>query len=185
MRRFGMPMGPFEVVDEVGLDVAMKVAEVLGKAFPQRMAPAPVLARMVEAGRLGKKSGRGFYRRDGRRRVPDESVRPLLGLPGERKGASPELLAERMSLAMINESAWCLEDRVVSDAGSVDLAMIFGTGFPPFRGGPLRYADTLGLGAVVTRLRALRAERGERFEPCPGLVRRAEAGATFTQPVVT
>jgi 3-hydroxyacyl-CoA dehydrogenase/enoyl-CoA hydratase/3-hydroxybutyryl-CoA epimerase len=185
MRRFGMPMGPFEVVDEVGLDVAMKVADVLGKAFPQRMAPAPLLARMVEAGRLGRKSGSGFYRRDGRRRVPDDAVRPLLGLPAERRGASHDMLSERMAMAMINESAWCLEDRVVSDAGSVDLAMIFGTGFPPFRGGPLRYADTLGLAAVVTRLRALRAEKGERFEPCPGLVRRAEARETFTQPVVT
>lgn len=185
MRRFGMPMGPFEVVDEVGLDVAKKVAEVLGTAFPQRMAPAPVLAKMVEAGRLGKKSGKGFYRRDGRRRVPDSSVRPLLGLGAERRAESHDALSERMVMAMINESAWCLEDGVVADAGAVDLAMIFGTGFPPFRGGPLRWADTLGLPQVVTRLRALRAEKGERFEPCPGLVRRAEAGETYTQPLVT
>ncbi len=176
MRRFGMPMGPFEVVDEVGLDVAMKVAQVLGAAFPQRMAPAPVLAKMVEAGRLGKKSGNGFYRRDGRRRVPDDTVRALLGLPAERKAPSLDALSDRMALAMVNESAWCLEDRVVPDAGSVDLAMIFGTGFPPFRGGPLRHADTIGLPQVVARLRALRAERGERFEPCPGLVRRARGG---------
>ena len=73
----------------------------------------------------------------------------------------------------------------MADAGAVDLAMIFGTGFPPFRGGPLRWADTLGLPQVVARLRALRAEKGERFEPCPGLVRRAEAGETYTQPLVT
>ncbi len=184
MRRFGMPMGPFEVVDEVGLDVAMKVAGVLGAAFPGRMAPAPLLETMVAAGRLGKKAGLGFYRHAGRRRSADPSLRALLKLPAMRTGTRPEQHTERMTLAMVNESARCVEEGIVADAGQVDVAMIYGAGFPPFRGGPLRWADSLGLPNVVARLRALRAEKGERFEPCALLVRTAEAGRTLTSPPV-
>jgi 3-hydroxyacyl-CoA dehydrogenase/enoyl-CoA hydratase/3-hydroxybutyryl-CoA epimerase len=181
MRRFGMPMGPFEVVDEVGLDVALKVAGVLSAAFPSRMQPAPLLEKMVGAGRLGRKSGTGFYRHAGRRRTADPAVRNLLGLPAVRTGATPDQLAERMTLAMVNEGARCLEEGIVDGAGAVDVAMIFGAGFPPFRGGVLRHADSLGLPQVVARLRALRAEKGERFEPCALLVRTAEAGKSFTR----
>lgn len=181
MRRFGMPMGPFEVVDEVGLDVALKVAGVLSAAFPARMAPAPLLETLVAAGRLGRKNGLGFYRHAGRRRTADGAVRTLLALPAVRSGTSPEQLTERMTLAIVNEAARCVEEGVVADAGQVDLAMILGAGFPPFRGGPLRYADALGLPTVVARLRALRAEKGERFEPCALLVRTAESGGTFTR----
>ncbi len=182
MRRFGMPMGPFEVVDEVGLDVANKVAGVLSAAFPERMKPAPLLEKMLAAGRLGRKSGLGFYRHAGRKRTPDPAVRGLLALPAVRSGASEAQATERMVLAMINEGARCLEEHVVADAGAVDVAMIFGAGFPPFRGGVMRHADTLGLANVVARLRALRAEKGVRFEPCTLLVRTAESGATFTSP---
>jgi 3-hydroxyacyl-CoA dehydrogenase/enoyl-CoA hydratase/3-hydroxybutyryl-CoA epimerase len=183
MRRFGMPMGPFEVVDEVGLDVANKVAGVLGAAFPGRMQPAPLLEKLIAAGRLGRKNGLGFYRHAGRKRTLDRSVRALLALPAQRAPATDEQLAERMALAMVNEGARCLEEGVVADAGQVDVAMIFGAGFPPFRGGVLRYADTLGLRQVVARLTALQAQRGARFEPCALLRRKAEAGETFTAPI--
>ncbi len=185
MRDFGMPMGPFEVVDEVGIDVANKVAGVLSKAFPGRMSPSPVLERMVAAGRLGKKNGRGFYLHRGKKREADPQLRGVLGLERERRSTRIDLLAERMVLAMLNESARCLEEGVVSDAGMLDLAMIFGTGFPPFRGGPLRHADTLGLPHVVSRLKALAAERGERFTPSALLAKLAAEGGTFTQPVVS
>lgn len=184
MRRFGMPMGPFEVVDEVGLDVAQKVAGVLSAAFPSRMAPAPLLEKLVAAGRLGRKNGRGFYRHQGRKRTPDAEVPALLGLGSSRRTATADQLSERMGLAIVNEAAHCVEEGIVSEAGHVDLAMIFGTGFSPFLGGPLRWADSLGLPHVVGRLRALQAEQGARFEPCALLVRKAEAGETFTQPVV-
>jgi 3-hydroxyacyl-CoA dehydrogenase/enoyl-CoA hydratase/3-hydroxybutyryl-CoA epimerase len=180
MRVFGMPMGPFEVLDEVGLDVANKVAAVLSKAFPDRMEAAPALETLIAAGRLGRKSGRGFYRHRGGKRLPDSHLRELLKLKRERRVPALEILSERMVLAMINEAARCLEDGVVADAGLLDLAMIFGTGFPPWRGGPLRYADSMGLVKIESRLGALRAERGERFAPAGLLVRLAAEGGSFT-----
>jgi len=180
MRRFGMPMGPFEVVDEVGLDVAHKVAGVLAAAFPARMQPSPALEKLLAAGRLGRKSGRGFYRHRGRKRQPDRSVRGILGLPHARRPQSVDTLAERMVLVMINEAARCVEEGIVAGPEQVDLAMVFGAGFPPHRGGVLRYADTVGLQMVLDRLRALRAERGPRFEPSALLVEKVEREATFT-----
>ncbi|MFI5372700.1 MAG: 3-hydroxyacyl-CoA dehydrogenase NAD-binding domain-containing protein, partial [Candidatus Eisenbacteria bacterium] len=183
MRRFGMPMGPFEVVDEVGIDVAHKVAGVLSAAFPRRMTSAAALEKLLAAGRLGRKSGRGFYRHRGRRREPDPELRPLLGLTRERTAPTPEMLIERMVLAMVNESARCLEEGIVADAGKVDLALVFGAGFPPFRGGPLRHADRTGLTKIHQRLMALHAEKGERFEPAALLARLATEGGSFTQPV--
>ena len=185
MRRFGMPMGPFEVVDEVGLDVAQKVAGVLSRAFPERMAESPAIDKLVAAGRLGKKNGLGFYRHRGRERRPDPVVRALLGLTRRRKPQTLEILAERMVLVMINEAALCLGEGVVADAGKLDLAMIFGAGFPPFRGGLLRYADAFGLVKAEQRLIALRAEKGDRFKPAALLSKLAASGGTFTAPLVT
>ena len=182
MRAWGMPMGPFEVTDEVGLDVAAKVAGILAHAFPERMSSSNALAAMIAAGRLGRKSGRGFYVHRGRKRTPDPEVRGLLGLQRERKVPSTDPLTMRMALAMVNEAAHCLEEQVAADAGTIDVAMVFGAGFPPFRGGPLRWADTQGLSKVEGRLRSLRAERGERFTPAPMLVRLAAEGGSFTQP---
>ena len=184
MRRFGMPMGPFEVVDEVGLDVAQKVSGVLSRAFPDRMSSSAAIDKLVAAGRLGRKNGRGFYRHRGRKREPDPAVRSLLGLHRRRRPPGPDALAERMVLAMINEAVFVLEQGVVEDAGKIDLAMIFGAGFPPFRGGLLRYADTVGLARVEARLSALRAEKGERFAPAAMLSRLVAEGKTFTAPIV-
>jgi 3-hydroxyacyl-CoA dehydrogenase/enoyl-CoA hydratase/3-hydroxybutyryl-CoA epimerase len=180
MRRFGMPMGPFEVVDEVGLDVAHKVAGVLAAAFPDRMQPSAALEKLLAAGRLGRKNGRGFYRHQGRKRTPDRSVRGLLGLSHVRRPVSVDALSERMVLAMVNEAARCVEECIVAGPDPVDLAMIFGAGFPPWRGGVLRHADAVGLGVIVDRLRSLKAEKGPRFEPCSLLVAKAERGESFT-----
>jgi 3-hydroxyacyl-CoA dehydrogenase/enoyl-CoA hydratase/3-hydroxybutyryl-CoA epimerase len=183
MRRFGMPMGPFEVVDEVGLDVAQKVAGVLSRAFPRHMTVAPELEKMVASGRLGRKNGIGFYRYRGRRRLPDPTLRALLGHVRHRRAQTPDVLSERLSLVMINEAARCLEEAVVADASKIDLAMVFGAGFPPFRGGLLRYADSFGLARAEQRLTALRAEKGDRFEPAALLSRLAAQGGRFTTPL--
>jgi 3-hydroxyacyl-CoA dehydrogenase/enoyl-CoA hydratase/3-hydroxybutyryl-CoA epimerase len=182
MRRFGMPMGPFELLDEIGLDVARRAANTLGKAFPERAAPVTTLDALVERGRLGRKNGLGFYRHRGKKRTPDPQLRALLKLTRRRSSPTPDPLSERMVIAMINEAALCLEQKVVPEAGWIDLAMILGAGFPPFRGGVLRHADTFGLAKVVTRLSALRAEKGDRFQPAPLLVTLAESGGTFTNP---
>lgn len=184
MRGFGMPMGPFEVLDEVGLDVAGKVAGILGKAFPERMPETQALATLIAAKRLGRKTGAGFYRHVGGKRQPDPTIRRVLGIRRERPAPPPEVLSDRMVAAMVNEASRCLEDGVAADAGAIDLAMIFGAGFPPFRGGPLRYADTVGLQRLQSRLAALAAEKGPRFEPSRLLADLASRGETFTQPIV-
>ncbi|HET7224216.1 MAG TPA: 3-hydroxyacyl-CoA dehydrogenase NAD-binding domain-containing protein, partial [Candidatus Eisenbacteria bacterium] len=182
MRGFGMPMGPFEVVDEVGIDVAAKVAAILARAFPDRMSESPVLGRMVEADRFGRKTGAGFYRYRGRRREPDPAVIRLIGVTPRRRPERLDALAERMALVMVNEAARCLEDQIAADAGMIDLAMVLGAGFPPFRGGPLRWADALGAARVESRLNALRGEKGDRFRPAPLVSKLANEGRTFTPP---
>jgi len=158
------------------------VAAILSRAFPERMSVAAQLEKLVEAGRLGRKSGAGFYRHHGGKRTPDPQAIRLLGPVRERKPPSLKVLAERMTLAMVNEAAHCLAEGVVADAGTLDLALLYGAGFPPYRGGPLRHADTLGLARVEARLTALRAEKGERFLPAPLIVRLAAEGGSLASP---
>lgn len=179
---FGMPMGPFRLLDEVGLDVSRHVAGILYEAFGDRMRPAPALVKLSETARLGKKGGRGFYRFEGEReKGVDESIYAELGdaVPAERRTIGKDVIQERCILVMINEAARALEDGIVSEPGAVDLAMITGTGFPPFRGGLLRHADALGLPKVVEKLEAYERELGVRFQPAPLLRAHAEAGRGF------
>ena len=150
----------------------------LAPAFPDRMTPAPALDKLVAAGRLGQEE-RARLLPPPRPASAEPDPRLRRAARAERASArapSREALSERMVLAMINEAVRCLEDGVVADAGMLDLAMIFGAGFPPFRGGLLRHADTLGLAKVEARLTALRAEKGERFEPAALLTRLAARG---------
>jgi 3-hydroxyacyl-CoA dehydrogenase/enoyl-CoA hydratase/3-hydroxybutyryl-CoA epimerase len=157
---FGMPMGPIELIDSVGLDVAMHVSRVLSAAF-NREAPE-ILSGMVEKQRLGRKSGQGFYTwTDGK------AVKPA---PGDAE--IPADLTDRLMLPMINEAVACLSERVVADADLLDAGVIFGTGFAPFRGGPLHYAKNRGADDIVTKLEALCREfaghDGDRFKPHAG-----------------
>jgi 3-hydroxyacyl-CoA dehydrogenase/enoyl-CoA hydratase/3-hydroxybutyryl-CoA epimerase len=171
---FGMPMGPMALLDEVGLDVAAKVAGILSAAFGDRMTKSAVVDKLYADGRHGKKNGKGLYvYKDGKRVGPDPSVYKLIGVSPHP--ADARVASERMLLAMINEAALILDEKIVASAPEVDLAMIMGTGFPPFRGGLLRYADSLGLPYILARLDELSTTAGPRFnasEPLRRLVQR-------------
>ncbi|HEY1433965.1 MAG TPA: 3-hydroxyacyl-CoA dehydrogenase NAD-binding domain-containing protein, partial [Thermoanaerobaculia bacterium] len=166
MTAFGMPVGPLALLDDVGLDVAAKGGEVLQAAFPERLKMGGEEA-LVASGRLGRKNGKGFYVYDGgSRRGPAREAYAALRV--ERRDKSPlpaEVIEARLVLPMINEASFCLEDAIVTDPARLDLAMIFGTGFPPFRGGLLRHADAIGLGRVFSRLDDLAERLGPRFAP--------------------
>ena len=152
---FGMPMGPVELVDSVGIDVALHVSKVLGAAakrpVPQR------LADMVEAGQLGRKSGQGFYRWEN-----GKAVKPPAG------GSAGQDVQDRLILPMVNEAVACLHDGIVSDDELLDAGVIFGTGFAPFRGGPINYARERGVDDVVARLNEFTERYGDRFTPHAG-----------------
>jgi 3-hydroxyacyl-CoA dehydrogenase / enoyl-CoA hydratase / 3-hydroxybutyryl-CoA epimerase len=179
---FGMPMGPFRLLDEVGLDIARHAGRTMHEAFGDRFAPAPALVALEGGDRLGRKNGKGFYiYENGRQKHPDTSIYDELGdaISGERSVIGSAVIRDRCVLPMINEAARILEDRVARSPGDIDLAMITGTGFPPFRGGLLRYADGLGVGEVADRLGALEQAHGARFAPAPLLHEKAEAGEGF------
>jgi 3-hydroxyacyl-CoA dehydrogenase/enoyl-CoA hydratase/3-hydroxybutyryl-CoA epimerase len=152
---FGMPMGPIELADTVGLDICLHIleflADVIGVKPPER------LKRMVEDGKLGRKGGEGFYAWEGGRAVKPEA----------EAGAEPEF-ADRLILPILNTCAACLREGVVAETDFIDAAMIFGTGFAPFRGGPLGYAKSRGIDDVTTQLEALEARFGPRFHPDAG-----------------
>ena len=172
MTAFGMPMGPLALLDQVGLDTARHVGEVLRAALGKRAgSDGALLSALVSAGKLGQKNERGFYRyRNEKRTVPDGDTYGLIGSPTPRE-LPAETLQERMVLAMINEAAICLDENVVRHPRDVDVAMVMGTGFPPFRGGLLRHADMVGIPIVADRLARLAEAHGERFRPAPLLQR--------------
>jgi 3-hydroxyacyl-CoA dehydrogenase/enoyl-CoA hydratase/3-hydroxybutyryl-CoA epimerase len=180
MKDFGMPVGPLALLDDIGLDVAVKAGEVLQAAFPQRIKSGGDEA-LVAAGRLGRKSGGGFYEyRDGKRGEPsDKAYEILRAQPTASPRYSREVIESRLVLPMVNEAAFCLEDGVVPGPGKLDLAMILGTGFPPFRGGLLKWADSIGLPRVRSLLEELTERFGSRFEPARSIRRLADARGTF------
>jgi 3-hydroxyacyl-CoA dehydrogenase/enoyl-CoA hydratase/3-hydroxybutyryl-CoA epimerase len=180
MSDWGMPLGPMELTDEVGIDVATKVAHILNDAFGERLPLPEWLDKAPASGRLGKKNGKGFYRYEGReRKDPDPSVYALLGISPKVENPDPGAIADRMVLPMVNEAARCLEEGVVRSAADVDLALIFGTGFPPFRGGLCRWADQEGLARIIATLERLEGAVGDRFRPSEVLRATAEAGGFY------
>jgi 3-hydroxyacyl-CoA dehydrogenase/enoyl-CoA hydratase/3-hydroxybutyryl-CoA epimerase len=173
MSRFGMPMGPARLLDEIGLDVVAHVSETLANAFGERFVPAPLMSEVLATGVTGRKGGRGFYLYEGgKRKGINPEIEELLRTASAGRLPSATEAEERMVFGMVNEAARTLDDGVVDSPEALDVAMIMGTGFPPFRGGLLRYADRLGLDLVAMRLRLYAAKVGDRFEPAPGLLER-------------
>ena len=181
-KHFGMPMGPLRLIDEVGIDISAHAGAALHKGLGDRLAPSPALVALGKTERLGRKGGRGFYLYEkGRQKQVDESVYAELGasVPNERHKLGDRDIRARLVVQMINEAARALEEGIVRTAADVDLAMIMGTGFPPFRGGLLRFADSLHPKGVLDRARELEQAHGERFAPADLLVELANSDRTF------
>ncbi len=175
---FGFPVGPLTLLDEVGIDVGYEVSGILGRAFGPRMQPPAGLRQLVDRGSLGKKSGRGFYVHDGRSRRANDEIYTLLGAsPTDDAKVIP--IAERCVLQMVNEAARCLESGILRSARDGDIGAVYGLGFPPFLGGPFRYADSLGASQLVRRLEHFAESHGERYLPADILGRLAERGQGF------
>jgi len=154
--KFGMPMGPIELLDTVGLDVAASVGRELAPFLGLQI---PAALATVEAGRRGKKDGQGIYKWENGRAVKPEVARDY---------QAPSDLEDRLILPLLNEAVACLHDGVVADADLLDAGVIFGTGFAPFRGGPIQHIRATGADALVDKLRTLQARHGDRFAPRPG-----------------
>ena len=174
---FGMPMGPFVLADEVGLDVGYKVAKVLEEAYGERMKVSVILDRVYQQMQLlGKKSGKGFYIHSGKKREVNAEVAAIVF---SKREFDEKEIVDRALLIMINEAAMCLEEGIVDNAQYLDMAMVMGTGFPPFRGGLLRYADSIGIDSIVMTLEALAKNHGIRFEPAKLLRNMVKTKKTF------
>jgi 3-hydroxyacyl-CoA dehydrogenase/enoyl-CoA hydratase/3-hydroxybutyryl-CoA epimerase len=194
---FGFPVGPITLIDEVGLDVATKAGKIMADAYPDRMEPAKSIQAVVAAGRYGRKSKKGFYSYDteGKKGEVDPSVYALFLEPGSipvaksmapqsaEPPAWPEMPAvqiqQRTVLAMLNEAARCLSDGIIRSPRDGDVGAVFGIGFPPFRGGPFRYMDSLGVKIVVQRLEDLNARFPGRYEPADTLLEMARRNQSF------
>ncbi|QRN94677.1 fatty acid oxidation complex subunit alpha FadJ [Archangium violaceum] len=177
---FGFPVGPITLLDEVGIDVAQKVGPIMEAAFGKRMAAPKALEKVVAEGRLGRKNKKGFYTYDGKKKKEvDVSVYELLPHGKNRKQLDSREIAERCALQMVNEAVRCLGEGILRSARDGDVGAIFGLGFPPFLGGPFRYADSLGPAELLRRLEHYQDKYGERFTPAPYLVDMVKAGKTF------
>jgi 3-hydroxyacyl-CoA dehydrogenase/enoyl-CoA hydratase/3-hydroxybutyryl-CoA epimerase len=195
---FGFPVGPITLIDEVGLDVAVKAGKIMAEAFPDRMQPANSIQAVVTAGRYGRKSQKGFYTYDkeGKKGDVDPSVYALFLAPGsipavktitppaatdtpQRDDMPAIQIQQRTVLAMLNEAARCLSDGIIKSPRDGDVGAVFGIGFPPFRGGPFRYMDSLGIQIVVQRLEDLNARFPGRYEPAELLLEMARRRQVF------
>lgn len=169
---FGMPMGPLTLFDMVGIDVSVKVADILSDAYGKRATAAQILRELDQAGRLGLKNGAGFYD------YTDEKKEALQNLVQKVQAKGVQLTAfsaNRLIMPMINEAVISLQEGVAS-AEDIDIAMMAGTGFPQDKGGPLHYADQIGVDTVLSELQGLTKSLGDRFWPAPMLKRMVQGG---------
>lgn len=170
VKKFGMPMGPFRLIDEVGIDIAEEVSRILEEAFQDRLIPSTLLTHVRQNNLLGKKGKKGFYvYRNSRRKAVNPSILKLLPGTGQE---NEEQVIQRMMYLMVNEAARCLEEQIISTPQDVDTGMVFGAGFPPFRGGLCKWADNVGLKSIVETLRVFNDLFGDRFTPAEYLINR-------------
>jgi 3-hydroxyacyl-CoA dehydrogenase / enoyl-CoA hydratase / 3-hydroxybutyryl-CoA epimerase len=186
MTDFGMPMGIFEVIDLAGIDVAWHTALSVKPLLEARpgFVMSRVMERLFQDQRLGQKNGKGFYIHSGKEAIPDhryiqQVVQELNPTEIERRSLTGEEIRDRLVLSILNEAALCLEEGLVARPGEIDMAMLMGTGFPPFRGGPLRLIDQQGIQFIVNQLEYYAETRGERFAPCSLLKEMAQSGKKF------
>ncbi len=181
---FGFPVGPLKLLDEVGIDVGAKISLVLANAFGERMQPPEALDQLVALARYGRKNGSGFYKykeKNGRFQSSngtDSTVYRLLEVEPNTEMA-PEVIVQRCLLPLINEAARCLDEEILRSARDGDVGAVFGLGFPPFLGGPFRYADAQGTEEIVRRLNIFKDQHGARFEPAPILQKMAKEETRF------
>jgi 3-hydroxyacyl-CoA dehydrogenase/enoyl-CoA hydratase/3-hydroxybutyryl-CoA epimerase len=212
--RWGMPMGPLRLIDEIGVDITVDIAETLERSFGERDRAPELLRKMQAAKMLGRKTGSGFYKYEGKQQTPNDALKvwPSAGGHSERAeaerntvekprdeslmeaqrdpstpnaleedsaDAARDELANRLVFLMVNEAARCLEEKVVATPADADYGMILGTGFPPHRGGPLRFAEHYGLKKLVAEMDGLLSRAGKKFTPCDLLRQHAQNGTTF------
>lgn len=179
MTRWGFPVGPVTLLDEVGLDVAAKAGGVMYENFGERLAPSTVIPKLIADGRLGRKAGKGFYLyTDGKKTDPDPAAYRVAGI-SPLASVDEVMVERRLVYSMLNESAMAVAEGVVQQPRDGDIGAIFGIGYPPFRGGPLRTIDTVGAATVVETLEALAAAHGPRFTPAAALKAMATSGGRF------
>ena len=183
VRAWGLPMGPFELMDTIGLDVIGGIFAAISPHLGDRVDPMPAaMSEAVAAGAAGRKSGRGFYEWAGERAAPPNANENLLRAVrgGAAANGEVDVSAERFVLLMCNEAARALEEGVVATTDAIDLATLLGLGLAPFRGGIARFVDNEGTDEIVRALEQLSERHGERFAPAPLLVRAADAGETLS-----
>ncbi|MEY2577867.1 MAG: 3-hydroxyacyl-CoA dehydrogenase / enoyl-CoA hydratase / 3-hydroxybutyryl-CoA epimerase / enoyl-CoA [Verrucomicrobiota bacterium] len=174
---WGMPMGPLRLIDEIGVDITVDIAATLEKAFGPRDQAPEILQKMYAAKILGRKTGAGFYKYEGKQQSPNEALQEWRQESGEKFAL--ENITNRLVYLMVNEAARCLEEKVVASPEDADYGMVLGTGFPVYRGGPLRFAESMGLKKVVTDMDGIHSRAGEKFAPCDLLRKHAHEGTTF------
>ncbi len=176
---FGFPVGPINLLDEVGIDVAAKVAKFLHESFGDRLAAPESFQKVIQDGRTGRKGNKGFYTYNGKKKGVDESVYALLPHGKQRKRFDREEMAERCVLQFVNEAIRCLEENILRSPRDGDVGAVFGLGFPAFLGGPFRYVDSLGASKVLSKIERWQEALGKRFEPAPMLKDMAKFGKKF------